>query len=44
MEFSMLKLFIGIIVLLIVLIVMIQPEWFKVLTAVFYDFIQANEK
>ena len=40
----MLKWFVGIIVLLIVLVIIIQPEWFKVLTAVFFDFIQANEK
>jgi len=40
----MLKWFVGIIVLLIVLVVMIQPEWFKVVSAVFSNFIQANEK
>ena len=40
----MLKWFVGVIVVLVVLVVIIQPEWFKVFSAVFHDFIQANEK
>lgn len=39
----MLKWFVGIVVFLVVLIVIIQPEWFKVFSAIFSDFIQANE-
>lgn len=39
----MLKWVVGIFIFLIVLVVVIQPEWFKVFAAVFSDFIQANE-
>ena len=34
----------GVILVVILLLVIIQPEWLKVLSAVFSDFIQANEK
>lgn len=40
----MLKWFVGIVVVLVILLLVIQPEWFKVFFAVFSDFIQANEK
>ena len=40
----MLKWVIGIIIFLVVLVLIIQPEWLKVFAAVFSDFIQANEK
>lgn len=40
----MLKWIIGVIVVVILLFVIIQPEWLKVFSAVFSDFIQANEK
>lgn len=40
----MLKWVIGIIIFLVVLVLIIQPEWFNVLSAIFSDFIQANEK
>ena len=33
----------GIIIVLVVLLFVVQPEWLKVLFAVFGDFIQANE-
>lgn len=39
----MLKWFVGAIVLLVILVLIIQPEWFKVFSAVFGDFIHANE-
>ena len=39
----MLKWFIGVIAVLIILLVIIQPEWLKVFFAVFSDYIQANE-
>ena len=39
----MLKWFIGIIVVLVILLMIIQPEWLKVFFAVFSDFIYANE-
>lgn len=40
----MLKWFIGVIVIMILLLLIIQPEWLKVFSAIFSDFIQANEK
>lgn len=40
----MLKWVIGIIIFLVVLVLIIQPEWLKFFSAVFSDFIQANEK
>lgn len=40
----MLKWVVGVIVVVILLLVIIQPEWLKVFSAVFSDFIQANEK
>jgi hypothetical protein len=40
----MLKWFIGVFIFLVVLVVIIQPEWLKFFGAVFSDFIQANEK
>lgn len=40
----MLKWIVGVIVVLILLLAIIQPEWLKVFFAVFSDFIQANEK
>lgn len=40
----MLKWVIGVLVAIILLLVMIQPEWLKVFFAVFSDYIQANEK
>ena len=40
----MLKWVIGVIVVVILFLVIIQPEWLKVLFAIFGDFIQANEK
>ena len=40
----MLKWFVGMVVFLVVLVAVIQPEWLKVFAAVFSDFIQANEK
>ena len=39
----MLKWFVGVIAVLILLLVIFQPEWLKVLFAVFSDYIQANE-
>ena len=33
----------GVLVFLIILVVITEPEWFKLLSAVFSDFIQANE-
>ena len=39
----MLKWVIAVIVV-VLLLVIIQPEWLKVLFAIFSDFIQANEK
>ena len=39
----MLRWIIGIVVVLIVLLMIIRPEWLNVLGAVFSDFIQANE-
>jgi hypothetical protein len=39
----MLKWFVGVIVVLIVLVVIIQPEWLGVFSAIFSDFIRANE-
>ena len=40
----MLKWFIGIIAVLILLVIIIQPEWLSFFGAVFSDYIQANEK
>lgn len=40
----MLKWSVGVFVFLVVLVVITQPEWFKVLSSIFSDFIQANEK
>ncbi|MDH5394687.1 MAG: hypothetical protein OEW97_00290 [Gammaproteobacteria bacterium] len=40
----MLKWVAGSIVLLIILVIIIQPEWLNVLSAVFSDYIRANEK
>jgi hypothetical protein len=40
----MLKWFIGFFIFLVVLVMIIQPEWLKFFGAVFSDFIQANEK
>jgi len=34
----------GIIIVFVLLLFFIQPEWMNVLFAVFGDFIQANEK
>jgi len=39
----MLKWIVGVIVVFIVLLLIVQPEWLKVFFAVFGDFIQANE-
>jgi len=39
----MLKWIIGVIVVLIILLLIIQPEWLKVFFAIVGDFIQANE-
>ena len=40
----MFKWFVGIVIFLVVLVVVIQPEWLNFFAAVFSDFIQANEK
>lgn len=40
----MMKWVIGVIAVVILLLVIIQPEWLKVFFAIFNDFIQANEK
>jgi len=40
----MLKWFIGIIVVFVVLVIIIQPEWLDFFGAVVSDYIQANEK
>jgi hypothetical protein len=42
-ELFMLKWVIGIIIVLVLLLIIVQPEWLKVFFAVFSDFIQANE-
>lgn len=34
----------GVVIILIILLFIIQPDWLKVFFAVFSDFIQANEK
>ena len=39
----MLKWYIGIVVVLLVFIVILKPEWLSVFGAIFSDFIQANE-
>ena len=39
----MLKWVAGIVVVIILLIIFIQPEWFKLLSAVLSDYIRANE-
>lgn len=40
----MFKWIIGVIIILIILLLVVQPEWLKVFSAIFSDFIQANEK
>lgn len=40
----MLKWIVGVIFIVILLLVIIQPEWLKVFGAIFNDYIQANEK
>ena len=40
----MMKWVFSVIGIIILLLVIIQPEWLKVFFAIFNDFIQANEK
>ena len=39
----MVKWIAGVVIVLAILLLIIQPEWLKVFFAVFGDFIQANE-
>lgn len=39
----MIKWIAGVVIVLVILLLIIQPEWLKVFFAVFGDFIQANE-
>ena len=39
----MLKWIIGIVVVLLVLVVILKPEWLSVFGTIFSDYIQANE-
>jgi len=39
----MLKWIIGIVVVLLVLVVILKPEWLNVFGVIFSDYIQANE-
>ena len=40
----MMKWVVSVVGIIILLLVIIQPEWLKVFFAIFNDFIQANEK
>lgn len=39
----MYKWILGVFVFILIMVVLIEPEWFKLLSAVFSDFIRANE-